>query len=176
MDEWHDEHDNFIEKWKRSHSAVDAVSFHLRSGGWSTIQGPVRYARSRDDSHRLSDSGDLVALKPGREPKMKRIEVKNLRRPFSGVDDWPFEYRNEKRFIVNSVASHDSKDHVPDIYVAVDPSLTSAGWLHVEPSRDNWYVRRIYVKELDRYVPFYFTPMEHVSFNRLTTPQNIKGQ
>lgn len=118
-------HKTFLEAVKKSDRAVFAVAAHLRAAGY-----PVRLNifPQKDRENRMepyNDNGDLEIS--------HRIEVKQLRTPFTCLDDWPFPI-----MLIVDKKHFDRTRPVPYAFWTLNPEMTHAAVVRTS-SRDRWF-------------------------------------
>ena len=125
-----DRHTEFQDRLARSHDAGVCVADYLSRRGRSVTISGLSIAPTVSESSHYVDSGDLFLH--------KRVEVKQIQRPFSCVDDYPYE-----DILVCSVASFDRARDKPYLYFVVDVTMTHAGVIVVDQTRQSWTTRSI---------------------------------
>ena len=120
--------ETFESRLARSHLAVwVAAAWH-----WSEGRN-VRVPKTVDDR---PDDGDLF-VRERKEETWRRVEVKQIRRDFTGYGDWPFE-----KVIVCAEASFNRAEQKPYQYLIFNHRLTHAIRIMGEHHND-WWIEEI---------------------------------
>lgn len=106
-----------------------------------------------------TDIGDLiVSNKWGRY----LVEVKEISRPFTGLEDWPYP----DKFIVDRKVQFDKKSPKPRFYIVVDNTLSYCGMVDVKKTREFWYLADVTATGYGTQ-PYYHCPIEHVVWMKM---------
>lgn len=162
------QHAKFLDRLRASEGAVVAVAEWARRLG-ETVEIPTtRFAPTAADADNFVDDGDLFITNPA--GIRRRVEVKQISRPFSGADDWPFL----EVFVSNARAVDRAGDQVA-AYVTVNRDLSTIAVVTRE-TRPNWYLRETRAGNTGNVEKFYACPTRLAMFYHLRTETMARAQ
>jgi hypothetical protein len=154
-----DNHAGFVKRLLASRHAMFVVAEWLSEKGFDVRLPAIKARRHDQKIEDFVDDGDIFISKDG-SPE-RRVEVKNIRHEFTGVDDYPY-----KNVIIANKASFDRGNDNLSCFIIIGKDLNNVIIVN-EATMPHWEVLSVTPKNTGNLEHFYACDKTLLKFRRL---------